>query len=189
MTDITTQLDTTEAVRLATEALFVIPGTSAQFPKSVAATVVTAALPALAEQFAALIEAGVRESSDIARHETGEGAEVAPSPMRDETAPSPDDPHGACSRALVAVAVERDRARARASRLADEAEAQGRATGFAERERDEARRSLHRVRQMCDDPEIPHAGSCASYRVFKSADGPHPCDCIVADIRRAVDGE
>lgn len=76
----------------------------------------------------------VRESRDIARPETGEGAEVAPSPLRDEPAPSPDDPHGACSRALVAVAVERDKARARASRLADEAEAQGRATGFAERE-------------------------------------------------------
>lgn len=52
--------------------------------------------------------------------------------------------------------------------------------------RDEAHRVLHRVRQLCDDPDIPHAGSCASYRVFKSADGPHPCDCIVASIRRAL---
>lgn len=52
--------------------------------------------------------------------------------------------------------------------------------------RDEAHRALHRVRQLCDDPEIPHAGSCASYRVFKSADGPYPCNCIVASIRRAL---
>lgn len=52
--------------------------------------------------------------------------------------------------------------------------------------RDEAHRALHRVRQLCDDPEIPHACSCASYRVFKAADGPYPCDCIVASIRRAL---
>lgn len=54
----------------------------------------------------------VRESSAIARPETGDGAEDAPCPMRDEPAPSSDDPHGACSRNLVAVAVERDKARA-----------------------------------------------------------------------------
>lgn len=47
-----------------------------------------------------------------ARPETGDGAEDAPCPMRDEPAPSSDDPHGACSRNLVAVAVERDKARA-----------------------------------------------------------------------------
>jgi hypothetical protein len=53
----------------------------------------------------------VRETAAIARPMNGDGAEDAPSPMRDEPAPSPDDPHGACSRALVGVALERDRAR------------------------------------------------------------------------------
>lgn len=49
-----------------------------------------------------------------------------------------------------------------------------------------ARTALHLVRQLCDDPDIPHAGSCASYRVFRTADGPYPCDCILASIRRAL---
>ena len=42
----------------------------------------------------------------------GDGAEGAPSPMRDEPAPSSDDPHGPCSRVLLDMAQERDKARA-----------------------------------------------------------------------------
>lgn len=129
----------------------------------------------------------VRESRDIARPETGEGAEVALGPLRDEPAPSPDDPHGACSRALVEVAVERDKARARASRLADEVERLRREWAAADRvasrcsaaardanDRLDKVRALHvrtkwigvAVCDHCDKPGEPAPYPCATVRAL-----------------------
>jgi hypothetical protein len=53
-------------------------------------------------------------------------------------------------------------------------------------ERDALGERIAAVRALCDDPDTPHAGSCASYRAFRTADGPYPCDCIVSQIRRAL---
>jgi len=43
------------------------------------------------------------------------------------------------------------------------------------------------VRGICADPNTEHAGSCASYRKFRTTDGPFPCDCIVSQIQRALE--
>ena len=117
--------------------------------------------------------------------QTGEGVEVAPSPMRDEPAPSPDDPHGACSRGLVEVAVERDKARARASRLADEVERLRRewaaADRVASRCSDAARDAndrLDKVRALCDAVEASPEGWGGAMVVS-----------FGRTVRRALDGE
>jgi len=73
-----------------------------------------------------------------------------------------------------------------AADLADEAIIEQR--DAARSERDSLGERIAAVRALCNDPDTPHAGSCASYRVFRTADGPHPCDCIVSQIRRALDG-
>jgi hypothetical protein len=73
-----------------------------------------------------------------------------------------------------------------AADLADEAIIEQRDAARAER--DSLGERIAAVRALCDDPDTPHAGSCASYRVFRTADGPYPCDCIVSQIRRALGG-
>lgn len=120
----------------------------------------------------------------------------APRPGADEPrpgwlpAPSPDDPHGACSRALVEVAVERDKARARASRLADEVERLRREWAAADRvasrcsaaardanDRLDKVRALHRPPPWSDEV----CGGCFDHTT--GLHDPYPCE-----TRRAADG-
>ena len=165
-------------------------------PEEVATAALTAAAPFLRAEGAAAqaevvvrrcpeCDAGepcqvVRDSDAIAPPETGDGAEDAPSPMRDEPAPSPDDPHGACSRNLVAVAVERDKARAAAA-------------AASERHEDDLRRLLdcrEVVRSLTAERDDARAAIARVTALWESEPGGWDDDDLIdiAAIRAAITG-